>query len=60
MQESIQCESCINYEYDEILDGGVCLAYLDEDEWVRYGQDNYKSCPYYRSGDEYEIVRKQN
>ena len=33
---------------------------LDEDEMVRFLTGGYADCPYYVSGDEYEIVRKQN
>ena len=45
----------INDEMDEY----VCEAYLDEDEFYRLMQTG-KSCPYYRSGDDYELVRHQN
>ncbi len=33
--------------------------HLDEDEFYRLMQTG-KSCPYYRSGDDYELVRHQN
>ena len=32
---------------------------LDEDELVRFMEDRYYNCPYYRLGDEYSVVRKQ-
>ena len=42
------CEFCSNYVYDE-----------DEDEYYRFVNSNYKECPYYRSNDDYKIVRHQ-
>ena len=45
--------------YDDEMDEYVCEAYLDEDEFYRLMQTG-KSCPYYRSGDDYELVRHQN
>jgi hypothetical protein len=32
---------------------------LDEDEYYRFISTEYKECPYYRSGDEYKVVRHQ-
>lgn len=49
----------MNYEYDEDYECYVCTQNLDEDEMVRFVKGNFHSCPYYRSGDEYKIVRKQ-
>lgn len=53
------CESCMNYEYDEEYECYTCEVNLDEDEMILFLQDKFKSCPYYRRGDEYAIVRKQ-
>lgn len=53
------CDTCMNYEYDEDYECYVCMQDLDEDEMVRFLQGNFKGCPYYRQGDEYSIVRKQ-
>lgn len=53
------CESCMNYEYDEEYECYTCEVDLDEDEMILFLQDKFKSCPYYRRGDEYAIVRKQ-
>ena len=53
------CETCMNYEYDEEYDCYVCTENLDEDEMFRFISGDYKECPYYRFGDEYTIVRKQ-
>ncbi|MGI5887771.1 MAG: DUF6472 family protein [Oscillospiraceae bacterium] len=51
------CEECAYYVEDE--QGSYCSVNLDEDEAVKFlsrGQE----CPYYRNGDEYSVVRKQN
>ncbi len=53
------CESCAFSVYDDELGDYVCEAYLDEDEYVRLLRTD-GPCPYYRSGDEYELVRRQN
>ncbi len=49
----------MNYEYDEEYECYVCMQNLDEDEMGRFITGDFKECPYYRSGDEYRIVRKQ-
>lgn len=54
------CEFCTNYIYDEEDDCYYCGVNLDEDEMFRFMSYSNYSCPYYRSDDEYEIVRKQN
>ena len=43
------CDFCAYNEYDEV----------DEDDMARFVQSNYKECPFYRSGDEYKVVRHQ-
>ena len=48
------------YEYDEEYEEMVCIMNLDEDEMARFVMSGSKSCPYFRFGDEYTIVRKQN
>ena len=53
------CETCMNYEYDEEYEYYVCTKDLDEDEMYRFIKGNYRDCPYYQFGDEYQIVRKQ-
>ena len=37
----------------------TCDRDLDEDEMMRFLTDQHYQCPYYRSGDEYRVVRKQ-
>lgn len=48
----------MNYAYDEEFDEYVCSINMDEDDYeriLRTGMDNY-----FRFGDDYSIVRKQN
>ena len=54
------CDYCLYYEYDEEYDEYTCSMYLDEDELVSLITNRTRSCPYYRAGDDYTIVRKQN
>ena len=53
------CADCTYYSYDEEYGGYVCDVNMDEDEYVRLISDSRYACPYYRSGDDYRIVRKQ-
>ena len=48
------------YEYDDEYEGMICSVNFDEDELVRFMNGYGSSCPYFRFGDEYTIVRKQN
>lgn len=57
---AMQCESCAYYEYDDEYDEYCCSVNIDEDELYRIYQDTSSACPYYRNGDEYAVVRKQN
>lgn len=54
------CEDCIYYTYDEDFDCYTCMTELDEDEMLHFIGGTFSSCPYYRGGDDYTIVRKQN
>lgn len=56
---STSCDTCTNYRYDEELEYYVCEVSLDEDEMARFLSDQVRDCPYYRSGDEYLVVRRQ-
>lgn len=53
------CESCLYYSYDGEYDCYTCEMPLDEDEMYRFIQGKQNSCPYYKLGDEYTIVKKQ-
>ena len=57
--ESTSCDTCTYFVYDEDCDGYVCLADMDEDDYIRLVSGHYPSCPYYQSNNEYEVVRKQ-
>ena len=56
---SISCDFCANYIYAEEDDEYYCDVNLDEDEFLRIMDSDYKECPYYRNGDEYAVVRHQ-
>lgn len=56
---SVNCEYCANYVYDEDDESYYCDVNLDEDEYYRFMNSNYKECPYFRNGDEYLVVRHQ-
>ena len=58
-QSAQSCSSCAYYIYDEEYDEYVCDAAMDEDDYVRLRLEPLYSCPYYRNGDEYRVVRKQ-
>lgn len=53
------CDECAYYTYDEEYDAYFCDMSLDEDEMMRFMSGNFSACPYFRSGDEYKVVRKQ-
>lgn len=53
------CETCVNYIYDDDYDCYTCMVNLDEDEMYRFMNGANYSCPYYRLDDEYAIARKQ-
>ena len=55
----MNCEYCANYVYDEDDESYYCDVNLDEDEYYRFMNSNYKECPYFRNGDEYMVVRHQ-
>ena len=60
MKKQTSCETCMYYEYDEEYVCFTCLMNLDEDEMYRFMQNTLTDCHYYKKGDEYSIVRKQN
>ena len=53
------CDTCVNYTYDEDCECYICLVNLDEDEMERFLADSRWECPYYRLDDEYGVVRHQ-
>ena len=54
------CDFCMNYAYDEEFDEYVCSINMDEDDYERILRTGMGNCPYFRFGDDYSIVRKQN
>lgn len=56
---SYACEDCNNYVYDEDEEAYICVQDMDEDDFYRVMNNKFKECPYYRSGDEYKVVRHQ-
>ena len=53
------CDFCAYNEYDEEDECYYCSVNMDEDDMARFVQSSYKYCPYYKSGDEYQVVRHQ-
>jgi hypothetical protein len=53
------CDTCAYYAYDDDDECYYCEADMDEDDMVRLMEGHYKSCPFYRNGDEYAVVRHQ-
>lgn len=58
--KTTNCEDCMYFDYDEMLDEDICTLDLDEDEMIRFMEHPYSSCPYYKFYDEYKSVQKQN
>lgn len=59
-KQQTSCDSCAYFSYDDEYECYVCEINLDEDEMQRFMQGTFNNCPYYRFGDEYAVVRKQN
>lgn len=53
------CESCVNYIYDDEEECCCCDMNLDEDDMVKFLTGTFDSCPYYQLYDEYAVVRHQ-
>jgi len=56
----ILCDTCAYQAYDDEYEEYVCEVNMDEDDYLRLMSNGYQKCPYYRDGDEYKMVRKQN
>ena len=55
-----QCDTCAYLEYDEDDEEYYCSVDMDEDDWAKQAYGDVKqSCPFYRDGDEYKVVRHQ-
>lgn len=55
-----ECETCLFYSYDAETDEDLCLFPMDMDEAERLMTAYKRGCPFYKPGDDYTIVRKQN
>lgn len=55
-----RCEECLYGEYDEEYDEYACAMLWEEDVAARCAEGQYTVCPYFRPGDDYTIVRRQN
>lgn len=58
-RKETNCDFCAYYMYDEDYDEYVCDVNMDEDDFYRLMSQSRFSCPYYKNGDEYKVVRKQ-
>ncbi len=54
-----QCDTCAYYAYDEEYEEYYCTVDMDEDDAAREFSEERNTCPYYRNGDEYAVVRHQ-
>ncbi|MEG0952574.1 MAG: DUF6472 family protein [Niameybacter sp.] len=56
------CENCMHLEYDEVTRQYICSIdfMMDEDDFARMSYQPTIQCPYFKIGDEYTLVRKQN
>ena len=59
MKKQTSCDMCAFFIYDEEYECYVCDISMDEDEYMRFMSDSHYSCPYFRNGDEYAVVRRQ-
>ncbi len=54
-----QCDQCAFFVYDEDYEEYVCDIDMDEDEYSILMSNENVSCPFFRDGDDYKIVRHQ-
>ncbi|MBQ7246693.1 MAG: hypothetical protein IJS22_01185 [Lachnospiraceae bacterium] len=54
-----ECETCAYYEYDDEDEEWYCSIDMDEDDYARLAGSAFRECHFYRSGDEYAVVRHQ-
>lgn len=59
MNKANQCEYCLYFGYDEEYEESYCTMNIDQDEFEKLIYSRESSCPYFRMGDEYTIVKKQ-
>ncbi len=54
-----ECSQCLYLDYDEEMDEDYCSLTLDQDDIEKLSYSKHASCPYFRQGDDYTIVKKQ-
>ncbi len=54
-----ECDICMNYAYDEEYECMMCTVDMDEDELYSLSARKFRSCPYFRPGDDYTVVKRQ-
>ena len=54
-----KCDYCNNYVYDEEDETYYCEVDMDEDDYGKMMAMGSKTCPYYTSNNEYEVVKHQ-
>lgn len=59
MAEKNSCDFCMHNEYNEEYECWQCGITLDEDEMMSLLNNKYHTCPHFKFGDEYKIVKKQ-
>ena len=55
----MRCDDCQFYTWDEEYEEYVCDVNMDEDDYARMQDGQDRECPYWRSNDEYQVVRHQ-
>lgn len=53
------CDNCMHYYYDDECECYVCDANLDQDEMSLFVLNQFSTCPYFKFGDEYTLIKKQ-
>lgn len=53
------CESCMYYSFYADTGDAYCTAAFDEDDIAVLLYRKKSVCPFYRGGNEYDIVKKQ-
>lgn len=54
-----QCDYCLYLDTDEETGETYCSLTLDQDDIEKLSYSRTASCPYFRAGNDYSIVKKQ-
>ncbi|MCR4656406.1 MAG: DUF6472 family protein [Lachnospiraceae bacterium] len=55
----MKCDDCQYYVYDDEYQEYYCDVDMDEDDYARLTGSGSRECPYWRSSNEYAVVRHQ-